>query len=94
MATSREEPRHVQCLSPAGFHAWLMSEWGDAAQSPNVLLCVHGLTRMGRDFDRLARAMADRYRVVCPDVVGRGLSDWLRDPRFTASRSTRRTWRR
>jgi pimeloyl-ACP methyl ester carboxylesterase len=39
---------------------------------------------MGRDFDRLARAMADRYRVVCPDVVGRGHSDWLRDPAFYA----------
>jgi len=46
-----------------------------------VLLCVHGLTRVGNDFDRLAGALADRYRVVCPDVVGRGASDWLRDPR-------------
>jgi pimeloyl-ACP methyl ester carboxylesterase len=59
------------------------AEWGDA-DNPNVLLCVHGLTRMGRDFDRLARAMADRYRVVCPDVVGRGHSDWLRNPAYYA----------
>lgn len=56
------------------------TEWGDAA-NPRVLVCVHGLTRVGRDFDRLARALADRYRVVCPDVVGRGGSDRLRDPR-------------
>jgi pimeloyl-ACP methyl ester carboxylesterase len=58
-------------------------EWGDV-DNPDVLLCVHGLTRLGRDFDRLARAMADRYRVVCPDVVGRGFSDWLRDPAYYA----------
>jgi pimeloyl-ACP methyl ester carboxylesterase len=59
------------------------AEWGDAG-NPDVLMCVHGLTRMGRDFDRLARAMADRYRVVCPDVVGRGASDWLREPAYYA----------
>jgi pimeloyl-ACP methyl ester carboxylesterase len=69
----------VQCLSPAGLHRMAYAEWGDA-HNPRVLLCVHGLTRLGRDFDRLARAMADHYRVVCPDVVGRGRSDWLRDP--------------
>lgn len=56
------------------------TEWGDAG-NPRVLICVHGLTRLGRDFDRLARAMAPEYRVVCPDVVGRGRSDYLRDPR-------------
>ena len=54
-------------------------EWGDP-QNPNVLLCVHGLSRQGRDFDTLARALAGEYRVVCPDVVGRGQSDWLTDP--------------
>jgi pimeloyl-ACP methyl ester carboxylesterase len=68
----------VQCLSPAGFHDMAYVEWGDPA-NPCVLVCVHGLTRCGRDFDFLARAMADRYRVVCPDVVGRGRSAWLRD---------------
>ena len=56
-------------------------EWGDPT-NPNVVICAHGLTRMGRDFDRLARALRDRYRVVCPDVVGRGHSDRLRDPAF------------
>lgn len=54
-------------------------EWGDPA-NPKVLVCVHGLSRQGRDFDTLARAMSREYRVVCPDVVGRGQSDWLPDP--------------
>jgi pimeloyl-ACP methyl ester carboxylesterase len=56
-------------------------EWGDP-HNPNVLVCVHGLSRVSDDFDVLARALCDTYRVVCPDVVGRGRSDWLRDPRF------------
>jgi pimeloyl-ACP methyl ester carboxylesterase len=54
-------------------------EWGDL-DSKRVLVCVHGLARQGRDFDTLARAMEDEYRVVCPDVVGRGESDRLADP--------------
>jgi pimeloyl-ACP methyl ester carboxylesterase len=54
-------------------------EWG-AADNPRVLICVHGLTRNCRDFDALAEAMSAEYRVVCPDVVGRGLSNHLRDP--------------
>ncbi len=73
--------RHVKCLSPAGFHRMAYAEWG-APDNPRVLVCVHGLTRVGRDFDRLARALASHYRVVCPDVVGRGRSDWLRDPSY------------
>jgi pimeloyl-ACP methyl ester carboxylesterase len=72
--------RSVQCLSPAGLHDMAYVEWGDPANR-HVLVCAHGLTRCGRDFDFLAQAMADRYRVVCPDVVGRGLSGWLRDKR-------------
>jgi pimeloyl-ACP methyl ester carboxylesterase len=52
-------------------------EWGDPAAS-RVVICVHGLTRNGRDFDELAQALAPDCRVVCPDVVGRGRSDWLR----------------
>ena len=54
-------------------------EWGDPA-NPRVLVCVHGLSRQGRDFDALAQALSGDYRVVCPDVVGRGQSDWLADP--------------
>lgn len=75
------EPRlhHVSCLSGRGLHRMAYWEWGDPAND-TVLVCVHGLTRQGRDFDTLARTMLDRYRVVCPDVVGRGRSDWLRDP--------------
>ena len=72
---------HVKCLSPAGFHRMAYAEWG-APDNPRVLVCVHGLTRVGRDFDRLARALSSHYRVVCPDVVGRGRSDWLRDPNY------------
>ncbi|MFN4148470.1 MAG: alpha/beta fold hydrolase [Rhodocyclaceae bacterium] len=72
--------KFVQCLSPAGFHKMAYVEWGDPA-NPHVLVCVHGLTRCGRDFDFLAERLADRYRVVCPDVVGRGMSDWLREAR-------------
>jgi pimeloyl-ACP methyl ester carboxylesterase len=55
------------------------TEWGDR-QNPRVLVCVHGLTRNGRDFDALAEAMSTHYRVICPDVVGRGQSSRLRDP--------------
>ncbi|WP_114815442.1 alpha/beta fold hydrolase [Paraburkholderia kururiensis] len=71
--------RYVQCISPGGLHRMAYTEWGDPT-NPRVLVCVHGLTRSGRDFDRLAAAMSDTYRVVCPDVVGRGLSSWLADP--------------
>lgn len=69
----------VQCLSPSGLHRMSYYEWG-ARDNPRVLLCVHGLTRNGRDFDALATALSAHYRVVCPDVVGRGLSGHLRDP--------------
>ncbi|WP_407277799.1 alpha/beta hydrolase [Aromatoleum evansii] len=68
--------RSVQCIGPHGFHRMAYVEWGDPANR-KVLVCAHGLTRNGRDFDFLARALADDYRVVCPDVVGRGRSDWL-----------------
>jgi pimeloyl-ACP methyl ester carboxylesterase len=71
----------VTCASPAGLHRMAYWEWGDPANE-QVLLCVHGLTRSGRDFDVLARRLAGRYRVVCPDVVGRGRSDWLANPAF------------
>jgi pimeloyl-ACP methyl ester carboxylesterase len=56
-------------------------EWGDSA-NPNVLVCVHGVTRVSDDFDNVAAALCDKYRVICPDIVGRGRSDWLRNPAF------------
>jgi len=79
MANDLPRQATVQCLSRSGIHRMAYVEWGEP-DNPKVLVCVHGLTRVGRDFDRLAQALADRYRVVCPDVVGRGRSDWLRDP--------------
>ena len=69
----------VQCLSPAGLHNMAYKEWGDP-KNPAVLLCVHGVTRVSDDFDALAAVMSDRYRVICPDVVGRGRSSWLTNP--------------
>jgi pimeloyl-ACP methyl ester carboxylesterase len=77
--TNQPRLNHVQCLDNRGLHRMAYWEWGDAA-NPRVLVCAHGLTRQGRDFDTLARAMCNEYRVVCPDVVGRGRSAWLADP--------------
>jgi pimeloyl-ACP methyl ester carboxylesterase len=71
--------RSVQCASPKGLHRMSYLEWGDA-RNRDVVVCVHGLTRNARDFDELARALCGRFRVVCPDVAGRGDSDRLADP--------------
>jgi pimeloyl-ACP methyl ester carboxylesterase len=71
--------RFVQCASPKGLHRVAYLEWGDP-RNERVLVCVHGLTRCARDFDRLAAALSDRYRVICPDIAGRGESQWLADP--------------
>lgn len=75
-----DSPREhsVLCLDPHGFHRIHYVEWGDPG-NPRVLFCVHGLTRNARDFDFLASKLSDAYRVVCPDVAGRGLSGWLTD---------------
>ena len=75
------EPRlcHLKCLDSRGLHRMAYWEWGEPT-NPRVLICVHGLSRQGRDFDNLARGLSASYRVVCPDVVGRGRSDWLADP--------------
>jgi pimeloyl-ACP methyl ester carboxylesterase len=63
----------------ANTHRMAYWAWGDPA-SDHVVVCVHGLSRQGRDFDTLARALSPHAYVVCPDVVGRGQSDWLADP--------------
>jgi pimeloyl-ACP methyl ester carboxylesterase len=83
MTDPMNEPRlrHVQCLDGRGLHRmayWLWERENGATD--RVLVCAHGLSRQGRDFDTLARAMRDGWRVVCPDVVGRGESDRLADP--------------
>ena len=77
---------NIHCPDATGFHRMAYWQWGDPA-SAHVVVCVHGLTRQGRDFDVLARALCERassagssLRVICPDVVGRGQSDWLKDP--------------
>ncbi|HEY1182397.1 MAG TPA: alpha/beta hydrolase [Rhodocyclaceae bacterium] len=69
----------VDCVHPGGTHRMAFVEWGDP-WNPDIVLCVHGLTRCGRDFDDLARVLAADFRVVCPDVAGRGQSEWLADP--------------
>jgi pimeloyl-ACP methyl ester carboxylesterase len=70
----------LQAISRHGYHRVAYTEWGDPA-SPHVVVCLHGLSRQGRDFDRLAAALArEGRRVLCPDLVGRGRSGWLRDP--------------
>lgn len=58
---------------------WEWNATGNPAH-PHVIVCVHGLSRQGRDFDVLARELSRHARVVCPDVVGRGQSEWLADP--------------
>lgn len=64
-------------LGPSGFFKLAWTEWGPL-RAKRTVLCVHGLTRNGRDFDVLARALAAQdCRVVCPDMPGRGESDWL-----------------
>lgn len=66
-------------LGPSGFHRIAFTEWGDQ-RGRKATICVHGLTRNGRDFDVLAEALSANGRVVCPDVAGRGASDWLPEP--------------
>jgi pimeloyl-ACP methyl ester carboxylesterase len=77
------EPRRrsVQCASAAGLHRISYLEWGDP-RNRDALICVHGLTRSARDFDELARALSGQFRVVCPDLAGRGDSDRLADAKL------------
>ncbi len=73
------EIRRVQVEGPDRPYGLSYAEWGRAGTARTVV-CVHGLTRNGRDFDHLARVLAADRRVLCPDVVGRGLSDPLTNP--------------
>jgi pimeloyl-ACP methyl ester carboxylesterase len=71
--------RHLACLGPSGFHTLTYSEWPGPAGAP-TLVCVHGLSRNAHDFDAIAEALSKDYRVVCPDMPGRGRSEWLSNP--------------
>jgi pimeloyl-ACP methyl ester carboxylesterase len=68
----------VRYLLHGAFHRLAYVETGNPAAPP--LLCVHDLTRTGRDFDGLAEALSDEFHVILPDLPGRGASDWLPDP--------------
>lgn len=74
---------YLSCPDAGPGHRMAYWEWG-AADATHTIICVHGLSRQGRDFDVLAQALVARaggnLRVVCPDVVGRGQSEWLADP--------------
>jgi pimeloyl-ACP methyl ester carboxylesterase len=69
----------IRSIGRHGFHNIAYLDWGDTGAA-DVAFCVHGLSRNSHDFDPLARVLAARRRVVCPDLVGRGRSDWLHDP--------------
>lgn len=75
------EPRDclVRSVGRHGYHRVAYRDWGDP-DSEETVFCIHGLTRNSHDFDPLARVLAQTRRVVCPDLVGRGRSDSLRDP--------------
>ena len=79
------EPKlnYLPCADSGTGHRMAYWEWGQP-EAGHVVVCVHGLSRQGRDFDVLAQALVARsdgaVRVICPDVVGRGQSDWLADP--------------
>jgi pimeloyl-ACP methyl ester carboxylesterase len=89
IARTMTEPslNFVTCPDAADGHRMAYWQWGQP-DSPHVVLCVHGLTRQGRDFDVLAQALCAQaglsssvgIRVICPDVAGRGESEWLKDP--------------
>jgi pimeloyl-ACP methyl ester carboxylesterase len=74
---------YLPCPDSGTGHRMAYWAWGDA-NSRHTVVCVHGLSRQGRDFDVLAQALVNRaggdLQVICPDVVGRGRSDWLTDP--------------
>ena len=79
------EPKlnYLPCADSGTGHRMAYWEWGQP-EAGHVVVCVHGLSRQGRDFDVLAQALIAQsdgaVRVICPDVVGRGQSDWLADP--------------
>ncbi len=83
---SAPELRSMTCLGPTEGESRRLSywQWGRPGAG-HVVVCVHGLTRQGRDFDVLAQALlaaaGGDLRVICPDMAGRGGSDRLADPK-------------
>ena len=80
---SEPSQHFITCPDASGGHRMAYWQWG-AADAAHAVVCVHGLTRQGRDFDVLAQALVARadhpLRVICPDIAGRGASDWLKNP--------------
>lgn len=66
-------------LGPHGFHRIAYTQWG-FAELGHTAICVHGLTRNSRDFDFFAQSLCETHQVICPDIAGRGQSDWLLKP--------------
>jgi pimeloyl-ACP methyl ester carboxylesterase len=79
LTTTVPRTRHFRGLTPHGFHRVVYYEWG-APDNPDVVVCVHGIGRNGRDFDVLGETLAPTHRVLAVDMPGRGASEWLRDP--------------
>ena len=75
-AKNRQLVLNVDASTPLTMH---YQEWGEK-DNPEVLICVHGLTRNSHDFDFLAKQLCKDYRVICPDIWGRGESAWLPSP--------------
>ena len=80
------QERQFYGRSLGSFHRVAYTEWGRASAQPPVI-CAHGLARNGRDFDYLARALEADRQVFCPDIAGRGRSDWLASPSITTTRN-------
>ena len=78
-AGTEPRDRHARSIGRHGYHRIAYRDWGDP-DAERIVFCVHGLTRNSRDFDPLARVLSRDRRVICPDLVGRGRSDWLSDP--------------
>jgi len=79
LTSSQPRERHLRSLSAHGFHRIVYYEWGER-DNPDVVVCVHGIGRNGRDFDVLGEALGRTHRVLAPDMPGRGKSEWLRNP--------------
>lgn len=73
--------KKVQCTSPIGLHSITYKEWGDQ-DNLHVVICLHGITRVSDDFDILAQTLCKNYRIICPDIVGCGRSEYLRHSKY------------